>query len=323
MNQISGWDKVTSPFHRGEQELHERLGIKDRMDSMSRRIHRPFMVDQHQEFYAQLPFFIAGSVDANGGPWASILFGEPGFITTPTDRKLLINARPISGDPLAENAVSDSPVSFLGIELSTRRRNRLNGVVATQSDNALAVDIVQSYGNCPQYIQTRSMAFVRDPNEQIEIEAERFETLDNDAVQMIRTADTLFVASHNNEDDIYDTGGVDVNHRGGQPGFVKVEGNTLTIPDYMGNFAFNTLGNFMINPKAGILFVDFETGDLLMLTGTTELLWDMTPELQAFRGAERAWRFTLDHGFRLKNASPLRWTFGEYAPTTLMTGKWE
>lgn len=318
-----GWDAETSPYHRGEQELHDRFGIREQMAMMSRRIHRPFMLDSHREFYAQLPFFIIGSVGSDEWPWASILFGKPGFITTPTDRKLQIYAHPVSGDPLAANVSPSSPMSFLGIELPTRRRNRLNGVVAAHTENFLDIDVVQSFGNCPQYIQTRSMEFVRNPNEQLGTEAERFESLNDEAVNTIRTADTLFVASHNNEDDIYGTGGVDVNHRGGQPGFVKVEGNTLTIPDYRGNFAFNTLGNFLINPKAGILFVDFETGDLLTMTGTTELLWDMTPELQAVRGAERGWRFTLDHGYWLKNGSPLRWQFGDYAPTTLATGKWE
>ncbi|MGI9462957.1 MAG: pyridoxamine 5'-phosphate oxidase family protein, partial [Aestuariivirgaceae bacterium] len=100
-------------------------------------------------------------------------------------------------------------------------------------------------------------------------------------------------------------------HRGGRPGFVKVDGSTLTIPDYAGNRHFNTLGNFFANPMAGLLFVDFETGDLLLLTGAVEILWDEDPAARALSGAERAWRFTLDHGIRVKDALPLRWSFGD------------
>lgn len=319
---LPGWDRETSPYHQGEQELQGRLGRKELQERMGRKIHRPFMPEQHRTFYAQLPFFIAGSVDAHGWPWASILFGEPGFISTPDDRTLSIDAAPVAGDPLADNVEAGSPLGFVGIELPTRRRNRVNGVAGGRDGRAILVNVVQSYGNCPQYIQTRDMTFVRDPAEPADVGIETFTELDEAALQLIQGADTLFVASHNDKDDMRDTGGVDVNHRGGRPGFVKVEGNTLTIPDYVGNFAFNTLGNFLLNPKAGLLFIDFETGDLLQLTGTVELLWDKTEEIEAFRGAERAWRFHLHHGVCLKNASPLRWTFGEQSPNSRLTGDW-
>ncbi len=322
MKQLSGWDKDTSPFHRGEQILQERLGIREYQESMGRQIMRPFVPEQHREFFHNLPFFIAGSVDQNGAPWASILFGNTGFVSTPTDRALTIAASSIQGDPFFENAKTDAPVSFVGIEMHTRRRNRINGIVRKQDGEGVHVDVVQSFGNCPQYIQTRAMQFVRDPAASITLETQQLAGLDDEAVRMIRAADTFFVASHNNIDDKRDTGGVDVNHRGGQPGFVKIDGNVLTIPDYKGNFAFNTLGNLQVNPKAGLLFIDFENGDILQLTGTTELIWDKTEELEAFRGAERAWKFTVDHGVRLKNASPIRWTFGEYSPNTLLTGDW-
>ena len=322
MTQLPGWDRETSPYHRGEQELHRRLGRKEHQERIGRKIHRPFMPEQHRAFFNQLPFFIAGSVDDKGWPWASILFGKSGFVTTPTDRTLRIAATPIQGDPFFENAKPQAPTGFLGIELPSRRRNRVNGVVTKADDSGIHVDVVQSFGNCPQYIQTRAMRWIRDPDKGYSIEIERFESLDETAIRSITTADTFFVASFNHEDHARNTGGVDVNHRGGQPGFVMVADNVLTIPDYVGNFAFNTLGNFLVNPKAGLLFVDFDNGDLLFLTGTTEVLWELTPELKAFRGAERGWRFRLDHGFRLKAASPMRWDFGDYSPKTLLTGNW-
>ncbi len=313
MDKSNGWNKDTSPFHRGEQELHERLGVKDRLEAIGRIILRPFMLEEHQLFFNQLPFLIIGSVDDKGWPWASVVFGQPGFLTSPTDKKLRVQARPIPGDPLAQNMTQDAPVSILGIELPTRRRNRMNGIATQQSDGIYDIDVVQSFGNCPQYIQTRTMEFARDPQSNPDLPVEHFDVID-EVSDVIKTADTFFVASFNTEDDMRNTGGVDVNHRGGKPGFINVDDNTLIIPDYKGNNAFNTLGNFLINPKAGLLFVDFETGDLVMMVGTVEVLWDMTPEISAMPGAQRAWTFKLDHGIRIKGAAPLRWTFGEFSP---------
>ncbi len=322
MTNLGEWGKDTSPMHSGEREAQAKLGREEQMEKIGRSVIRPYMPEQHREFFNQLPFVVAGSVDKDGWPWASILFGEPGFITTPTDRKLVFNAAPTHGDPLLENITKDAPIGLLGIELSNRRRNRMNGLIEIMEDGKFAVNVIQSFGNCPQYIQTRSTNFIRDPKIPYVATQEKFDTFDQPAINLIEHSDTFFVASHNNRDNTHDTGGVDVSHRGGQPGFVKIEGNSLTIPDFIGNFIFNTFGNFILNPKAGIIFVDFETGDLLMLTGTVEIIWDKTPEIEAFKGAERAWKFTLDHGIRLKDASPFRWSFDETSPNTLQTGNW-
>ena len=302
---LAGWDRETSPFHEGEQQLQARLGRKDRQEALGRKMFRPFMPDQHREFFAQPPFVVVGSVDEEGRPWASLLFGAPGFISTPDDRTLRIASQPKEGDPLVHNLQAGSPLGFLGIELPTRRRNRVNGVLRSWSDEGLDVQVVQSYGNCPQYIQVRDVEFKLTSAKVLT--AETLNELDETAASLIRRSDTFFVATHNGKDDKFDTGGADVSHRGGQPGFVEIEGNSLTIPDYKGNFVFNTFGNMLLNPKAGMLFVDFETGDILQLTGSTELLWDMPDDWKAERGAERAWRFHFEHGVRLKGASPVQW----------------
>jgi hypothetical protein len=116
--------------------------------------------------------------------------------------------------------------------------------------------------------------------------------------------------------------GVDVSHRGGKPGFVWVDNNnTLTIPDYLGNFHFNTLGNFLVNPKAGLLFIDFDKGHVLSLTGIVEILWESV-ELEYFDGAERLWQFHLEKGLYLKYSLPFKWQFEGYSPTTEVTGSW-
>jgi hypothetical protein len=111
--------------------------------------------------------------------------------------------------------------------------------------------------------------------------------------------------------------GADISHRGGWPGFVRVDGDLLTIPDFRGNRYFNTLGNLIAESRASLLFVDFETGDLLQLQGTAQVDWNGVVA-QQFAGAERLWRFHVARGWRRKTTSPLRWSFVEYAPTTVM-----
>ncbi len=67
-----------NPFHAGEQAVHERLGIRERMVALGQRVIRTAMPEQHQRFFEQLPFILVGSVDAAGRPWASTLVGLTG-----------------------------------------------------------------------------------------------------------------------------------------------------------------------------------------------------------------------------------------------------
>lgn len=312
-----------SPFHSGEQEAQARVGKRDAMEAFGKIAIRPFMPDQHRAFFEKIPFVVLGSVDEGGWPWASIVAGGEGFITSPNDTRLDFSAKPVAEDPLQGALNSGAPIGMLGIEIPTRRRNRMNANVIAANDTGFSLAVVQSFGNCPQYIQTRDIEFTRDPNDQIDrVAADRFSTLDGAATAFIESADTFFVSSFVNPDNGLVAEGVDVSHRGGRAGFVKVEGNTLTIPDYSGNNFFNTIGNFLVNPKAGLIFPDFETGDLLMLTGTIEMLWEDHPEVSAFKGAERGWRFTLDHGLRIHDALPFRAEFGEWSPNSLMADDW-
>jgi ferredoxin-NADP reductase/predicted pyridoxine 5'-phosphate oxidase superfamily flavin-nucleotide-binding protein len=149
--------------------------------------------------------------------------------------------------------------------------------------------------------------------------AQHFGELDDASKAMIAEADTFFVASYV---DVDGERSVDVSHRGGQAGFVQVEGNRLTIPDFAGNLHFNTLGNLLLNPRAGLLFIDFNTGDLLQLSGRTEIILD-GPQVEAFQGAERLWTIDVEQVVRRPAALSLRWRFDGVSPTSLLTGTWE
>ncbi|MGJ7551412.1 2Fe-2S iron-sulfur cluster-binding protein [Pseudomonas alloputida] len=305
----------TSPWHAGEKRLQEHAGVSERMDVFGQKVIREHMPDQHRTFYQQLPFIVAGTVDQGGKPWATLLEGPEGFISSPDPRQLLIDIQPAGDDPATPGLVTGGAIGLLGIELHTRRRNRINGLIAQAANGRLDVQVEQSFGNCPQYIQLREYTRVDEPA-QGRIDAQG---LDSTTAQMIANADTLFVASYIDHPDGMRS--VDVSHRGGRPGFVKVESNRLTLPDYAGNLHFNTLGNLLENPRAGLLFVDFSSGDVLQVTGRTEVILD-SPLITAFEGAERLWTLDIEHVVLRRAAGSLRWAFQEYAPTSLMTGTW-
>ncbi|MEH6651189.1 MAG: pyridoxamine 5'-phosphate oxidase family protein [Motiliproteus sp.] len=315
--------QTRSPFHQGEKDIQSRMGKRESMEQMGRKVIRSYMPDQHRAFFSQLPFLVIGSVDPKGWPWVSFVAGKPGFVTSPDPTSLEISALVSPGDALQQGLTQGAPLGLLGIEVSTRRRNRLNTRITATRDGGFTLNVDQSFGNCPQYIQTRDLEYTRDPgSSNPNQDAAPFTTLNQADRAIIRGADTFFVSSYVPARDRPEIEGVDVSHRGGRAGFVKVDGNTLTIPDYAGNNLYMTLGNFLTNPKAGLTFIDFDSGSLLQLTGTVELLLDEDPEIKAFLGAERGWRFTVDHGVRLNNTLPFRFNFGEYSPNSLLTDDW-
>ncbi|MBF4555635.1 pyridoxamine 5'-phosphate oxidase family protein [Pseudomonas sp. p50] len=305
-----------SPWHAGERQLQAHVGVAERMEAFGRKVIRREMPDQHRMFYQQLPFMLYGAVDAQGNPWASILEGPPGFARSPAPGTLHFDSVPALDDPA--QLKPGAAIGLLGIELHTRRRNRINGRIDAVTGDGFDVAVDQSFGNCPQYIQLRQFRSVpmADP---ATLTVEHLNGLDEAAMAMIANADTFFVASYV---DVDGERSVDVSHRGGQAGFVQVQGNLLTIPDFAGNLHFNTLGNLLLNPRAGLLFIDFNSGDLLHLSGRTEIILE-GPQVEAFQGAERLWTFEVERVVRRPAALALRWRFDGVSPNSLMTGTWE
>ncbi|HEX6002185.1 MAG TPA: pyridoxamine 5'-phosphate oxidase family protein [Hyphomicrobiaceae bacterium] len=310
-----------SPSHAGEVELQRQTGAAERMDAVGRKVVRDFMPDQHRDFFAQLPFIVVGAVDREGDVWATLAEGEPGFVTSPDPRTLRISAMRDGADP-ADSGVGDgADVGLLGIELHTRRRNRMNGRLRREGADRFTVSVEQSFGNCAKYIQLRDFSFAAAGG-YARPAATELNGLDGQAREMIQSADTFFVASYAGLAD--GRRQVDVSHRGGKPGFVRIdESGGLTIPDFAGNHFFNTLGNILANGRAGLLFIDFETGDLLQLTGDAEVILD-SPEIAAFEGCERAWTVRPRRMVYRAAATGLRWSrHGEWlSPFSRKTGSW-
>lgn len=260
---------VTAPltFHEGELAWQERAGSRARLAEAGPRVIRDYMPDQHREFFAQLPFLLAGTLDAQGQPWASVLAGPPGFVASPDPQQLVIRAHPLPHDPLAAS------------------------LAAGTGGGA---------------------------------EVHHLSELDAPARALIARADTFFIATAHPLAGLSDSPayGVDVSHRGGKPGFVRADADSrLTVPDFIGNFFFNTLGNLALDSRCGLLFMDFENGDLLYLAARGEVLSE-GPELAGFLGAQRLLRLQVVSGLRVAGVLPLRWGPAELSPVLAGTGSW-
>lgn len=293
-------------FHAGERALQQRVGVADRLAELGPQLIRPVMPQQHQRFFAGLPFLVVAGLDDDEQPWASVLAGAPGFVAAPDAGRLVVRAEFGLGDPLARAWAAGAPFGALGIDPATRRRNRANGRVLMPSNDGYQLTVQQSFGNCPQYIRVR-VPLWRGPGPMPGYE--RSAALSEADRRLIGQADTCFIASaHPQARQAGDAAeGVDVSHRGGPPGFVRVGADgVLTLPDFSGNQYFNTLGNLLLNPRAGLLFIDFATGDLLWVAARATLI-EGGPDLAAFAGALRLLSLQPTVVIRAARALPLQW----------------
>lgn len=282
-------DRGRSPWHDGERRLQAMAGVEARLAELGPRVIRDHLPEQHRRFYAQLPFIVVGSVDDAGWPWAGLIPGAPGFLASPHPRALAIAARRDPADPVWRGISDGAAVGLLGIELHTRRRNRLNGAVEEIGRDGFRVAVEHSFGNCPRYIRPRLTVAGPDAARAAPVEAKTLNGLDADARALIENAEAFFVASYANAAGQPPLRQVDVSHRGGAPGFVRLaDDGTLTIPDYNGNGHFNTLGNILANPRAGLVFVDFDSGDVVQISGEAGIV-SAAGCLADFPDAERLW----------------------------------
>lgn len=301
-----------SPFHEGEQHLQELTGVREALEPRGRAFIRDHMPDQHRAFFGQLPFVLAGGLDAEGQPWATVWAGPPGFMRSPDPGRLDIQARSLPGDPLAAAWHEGAPIGLLGIEPHTRRRNRMNGTVARMDDGVFQVAVRQSFGNCPKYIRQRKAVWRGEGQGEARVLAQGA-VLDDAARRLVASSDTFFIASASvaaGRSDQARSDGVDVSHRGGEPGFVQVADTAgateLTVPDYVGNFMFNTLGNILVRPRVGLLFMDVARGDVLWLAGQGRV--DLDPRAAAaFEGAQRLLRVRIERGWYAPGVMPMAW----------------
>lgn len=292
------------PYHSGELEVQERAGVRKMAVHLGGNIGceiQPFA----QEILRDAPMAVVSTVDENGRSWASSLVGEPGFMQATGERTLRVGAKPTPSDPLDDNLRKGARIGLLAVDFATGRRMKIKGEIGLVAGDGFQVRAERVYALCPKHVQARTWEGVEGAERPGN--AQRGRRLSCEQWRLVSRADTFFVASFHAET------GADASHRGGFPGFVEVVNDrTLAWTDYPGNRMFNTLGNLTVNPKAGLLFVDFERGDTLQMTGEAKVDWDDERAAQ-FAGAERAVEFRVHEVVEISRASASRWRFWGYS----------
>lgn len=287
-------------FHAGEIEAQKRANQAG-LASRTVAIVKDSIPEAAFGFIECQHLVVVCTMDYSGSLWTSILMGNPGFAQATDDKNLQIDIPAIltSGqDPFWSNIEANSSIGMLFIDLALRRRLRVNGTVHANGET-LRVVVKQAYANCPQYIQRRVIS--GRASESALFSMKTGTSLSPGLAAQIRSADTFFVGSSD------DRRNLDASHRGGNPGFVQLDGLDLKIPDYSGNGMFNTLGNFLANPRAGLLFVDFEHVRTLQLTGKAYVFWEGTEAKKEIGKSQRVWNFQIDRWIQLDLPKGLSW----------------
>ncbi|MEO3778268.1 pyridoxamine 5'-phosphate oxidase family protein [Micromonospora sp. B11E3] len=256
------------------------------------------------EFIRHQRLIALSGANAEGNVWCTVLTGDEGFVDTLDSRTMVIHTLPPVGDPLRDAFAEPGDFGMVVLSPETLRRVKAAGTARRDGDR-LVLRTEQVLGNCPKYLQLRTV--VDDATPPGPPHATVGRELTGEQQAMVRAADTFFIGSRAAGH------GADANHRGGQPGFVAVTGpRTLTWPDYLGNSFFMTLGNMQLDPRCGLVFLDWETGRTLQLSGTGRINWD-PQQARQFPGARRMVEFEVDHVVDIERASRLRWQLHAYS----------
>jgi uncharacterized protein len=252
-------------FHAGELALQTEAGVRQESARLSRMLEPADLSGGLAGFLAGQTFLASTGRDETGRLWTSALTGPAGFLEVRSANELAVHAGIRTGDPLHRIAAGQK-LGMTTVDFARRRRLRINGILTVATDDLLVLEVEQAYGNCPQFIQQRRL----EPNV-TEL------TADGDArvgttrgpvdLELARAADRFFLGT------AHPQGGAHASHRGGPPGFVRLDDRGLWWPDYPGNNLFNSLGNLAVSPEAAMLFLDFTTGHTLHLSGIARLEW--------------------------------------------------
>eukprot|EP00051_Salpingoeca_urceolata_P002914 m.53710 g.53710 ORF g.53710 m.53710 type:complete len:698 (+) comp12407_c0_seq1:206-2299(+) len=318
---------ANTPFHAGELEVQIRAGTEKSADYLGRHmIHESFAgAGDAVANVGSLPYLVVGAVDSASEPpllWTTMLAGSPGGVASIPDTSTLRLAQlPALDDPA--RTLLQRPgtlVGALATDLATRNRLRINSVVRRPTrTGGVDLQVVERFGNCPKYIFARSVDFELEntaPSEQqqpVSTAPEVAAALSQAQQQWVQEQDTFFITTY------HDTKGADTSHRGGNPGFVRVDSLThLWWPDYQGNGMFNTLGNICATGRAGLFFMDFATGDSLQVAGRAWVEWRDEPEatrksgLPKIDGSNRIVHLEIEAVVARRTHLPFRFDFDDH-----------
>ncbi|MFD9304212.1 pyridoxamine 5'-phosphate oxidase family protein [Streptomyces sp. NPDC060048] len=294
---------IKTPYHEGEQAVQKQAG--EGGPGWGSPMFDDVIQPGFDQYLMRQRMLFLGGADATGAMWSSLVTGDAGFALPTGRHTITLSSLPVPGDPLAGAFDETADIGLLALEPHTTSRIRINGVARREGEQ-LHIRTEQVLGNCPKYLQVRVP--VADGPAGTPKEIRSGEALTAEQEQWIRGADTFFIASQ------ADGYGADSSHRGGDPGFVSVAGpRKLVWPDYFGNSFYMTLGNLQLNENCGLLFLDWESGNTLQLTGKARINW-AEGDRAAVPGALRMCEFDIERVVQIDGATRLRWAFGGPSP---------
>ncbi|KAI4727375.1 oxidoreductase [Aureobasidium sp. EXF-10728] len=322
-------------FHEGEKLMQKKLRVPE-MDNPT----IPMLSPQLSTMLQKAPLLAFGTLDPEGRPWTTVWGGRKGFSQPLGNSMIGIRTSVASTlDPVVEVLVGRDAkgeivkeegngrfLSGLAIDLDTRKRVKLAGRMvagalgSTDGEDGADANVQQGVlqlvarvdesleqGNCPKYLNRRDISPAITNPKLISDSVPLHER----AVELIHKVDLMFLSTSSGTS-------MDTNHRGGPPGFVRCvsQDNGCTqfvYPEYSGNRLYQSLGNLMLEPKAGFCFPDFETGDCLFVTGYTEVLFGKDAAEMMPR-SNLAVRVTITAARLVASVLPFRGNTGEFSP---------
>lgn len=258
-----------------------------------------------------------GSEDTNGHIWLSLIVGERGFIRIPSIKEITFDLSKIVSnqeDIFFENIKSKPTVGLLFHEAQRRARYRAWGMAHINGDT-LSFDIRMGYPSCPKHIQ-REIIELDNDSKVAPASYQKGTLLGEFEKTWISGAHTFFIATQSKKGDI------ESSHKGGDPGFIEIQENgILRVPDYLGNSMFSTLGNMYQNPKAALLFIDYNKGETLQLSGNAALQFDQNSADDLYKSGNtgRFWTFEIKKWIRTINHHKVNAEFIDFSPFNILS----
>ncbi|KAF1911989.1 hypothetical protein BDU57DRAFT_523264 [Ampelomyces quisqualis] len=283
---------MAMPWNAGEERMHHLLRVPPQDNPTS-----AMLTPQAGYMLQHGPLLALGTLDSQSRPWTTLWGGSPGFsqplgggligIRTLVDSTQDAVVKALMGDTvdgeMSEPKDGGNMLAGLAIDLMTRKRVKIAGKMIAgtvqeidaefeedggskfttkQKQIQLVTKIEQSLGNCPKYLNQYKLRPAKIDSDLLSASP----CLTEEGKNLIGRSDMFFLTTSTKQD-------MDVNHRGGPPGFVRImSGDQFVYPEYSGNRLYQSLGNLQLNPKIGVTFPDYETGDVLYTTGTAVIL---------------------------------------------------
>ena len=116
--------KIANPYHPGELEIQERVGVLQE-GAQNARVIQDSIIKGALRFINQQSMTVLSSLDDEENVWASVMFGKPGFMRAEDEQNVMFDLTSTvrnAHDPFWKHIQLNPEVGMLVIELASRRR---------------------------------------------------------------------------------------------------------------------------------------------------------------------------------------------------------